>query len=107
MNESSARPAAAFLLGVFIAVGLSIAGIFVARAVESAKRFECFVTVKDLSEREFSADMGIWPVRFRVAANDLKSLEDQIAAGRKNDPRIFDNSRIQGGRDFICASADY
>jgi hypothetical protein len=55
----------------------------VARAVESAKRFECFVTVKGLSEREVPADMGIWPVRFRVAANDLKALEDQIGTGRK------------------------
>ena len=82
MSELSARPAA-FILGIFIAIGLALAGFFVARAVESAKRFECFVTVKGLSEREVPADLGIWPIRFRVAANDLKSLEDQIAAGRK------------------------
>ncbi len=83
MSESRSRPAAALILGIFIALGLSIAGIFLARGVESAKRFECFVTVKGLSEREVPADLGIWPVRFRVAANDLKSLEDQIATGRK------------------------
>jgi hypothetical protein len=83
MSESSARPAAALILGVFIAVGLGLAGFFVARAVESAKRFECFVTVKGLSEREVPADLGIWPIRFRVAANDLKALEDQIAVNRK------------------------
>jgi hypothetical protein len=83
MSESSGRPAAALILGVFVAVGLALAGLFLARAVELAKRFECFVTVKGLSEREVPADLGIWPVRFRVAANDLKALEDQIAAGRK------------------------
>jgi hypothetical protein len=83
MSESSGKPVAALILGIFIAVGLSIAGICLARAVESAKRFECFVTVKGLSEREVPADLGIWPVRFRVAANDLKALEDQIATGRR------------------------
>ena len=83
MNESGARPVAALILGVFVAIGLALAGLFMARAVESAKRFECFVTVKGLSEREVPADLGIWPVRFRVVANDLKALEDQIAAGRK------------------------
>jgi hypothetical protein len=83
MNESGARPVAALILGVFVAIGLALAGLFLARAVESAKRFECFVTVKGLSEREVPADLGIWPVRFRVVANDLKALEDQIAAGRK------------------------
>ncbi len=82
MSESSARPAAALILGICVAVGLALGGFFVARAVESAKRFECFVTVKGLSEREVPADLGIWPVRFRVVGNDLKALEDQIAAGR-------------------------
>jgi hypothetical protein len=83
MSESSGRPASALILGVFVAAGLAGAGLFLARAVESAKRFECFVTVKGLSEREVPADLGIWPVRFRVVANDLKALEDQIATGRK------------------------
>ena len=78
MSESRSSPAAALILGIFIAVGLSIAGIFLARAVESAKRFECFVTVKGLSEREVPADLGIWPVRFRVAANDLKALRKTL-----------------------------
>jgi hypothetical protein len=83
MSESSARPVAALILGVFVAIGLTLGGLFLARAVESAKRFECFVTVKGLSEREVPADLGIWPVRFRVVGNDLKTLEDQIGAGRK------------------------
>ena len=83
MNESSSRPAAAFILGIFLAIGLALAGFFVARAVESAKRFERFVTVKGLSEREVPADLAIWPIRFNVAANDLRSLQEQITKSRE------------------------
>ena len=75
MNGSSSRPTAALILGVFLALGLALSGFFVARAVESAKRFERFVTVKGLSEREVPADLAVWPIRFNVAANDLKSLQ--------------------------------
>lgn len=82
MNESGSRPTAAFILGVFLAIGLALAGFFIARAVESAKRFERFVTVKGLSEREVPADLAIWPIRFNVAANDLKSLQEQITNSR-------------------------
>ena len=82
MTEASSRPTAALLLGICVALGLALAGFFVARAVESAKRFERFVTVKGLSERAVGADLAIWPIRFNVAANDLKTLQDQIAASR-------------------------
>jgi hypothetical protein len=82
MSESGSRPAAALILGVFLAIGLALAGFFVAKGVESAKRFERFVTVKGLSEREVPADLAIWPIRFNVAGNDLKSLQDQIATSR-------------------------
>jgi hypothetical protein len=82
MNESGSRPVAALILGVCVAVGLSLAGFFIARGVESAKRFERYVTVKGLSEREVPADLAIWPIRFNVAANDLKALQEQITNSR-------------------------
>ena len=82
MNESSSRPTAALILGVCVAIGLGLAGWFVSRGVESARRFERFVTVKGLSEREVPADLAIWPIRYSVAANDLKALQQQITQSR-------------------------
>ena len=82
MNDSRSRPTAVLILGIFVALGLTLSGFFVAQAVETAKRFERFVTVRGLSEREVPADLAIWPIRFNVAANDLKSLQDQIATSR-------------------------
>lgn len=82
MSDSAARPTAALILGIFLCAGMTLAGFFLARALESSRRVERFVTVKGLSEREVPADLAIWPLRFNVAANDLKTLEDQIAASR-------------------------
>jgi hypothetical protein len=82
MNDSGSRPTAALILGIFLAIGLALAGFFIARAVESAKRFERFVTVKGLSEREVPADLAIWPIRFNVAAKDLNGLQEQITNSR-------------------------
>ena len=96
MNDSRSRPTAALILGIFVALGLTLSGFFVARAVETAKTFERFVTVKGLSEREVPADLAIWPIRFNVAANDLKSLQDQIAASR-NCQTVFARVGLQAG----------
>jgi hypothetical protein len=47
------------ILGISVALGLALSGFFVARAVETAKTFEHFVTVKGLSECEVPADLAI------------------------------------------------
>jgi hypothetical protein len=52
-------PDSCFDLGIFVALGLALSGFFVARAVETAKTFERFVTVKGLSECEVPADLAI------------------------------------------------
>ena len=64
----------AFMLGVFIFLGLSALGFLGGRAVVQFKTFERSVTVKGLSEREFPADVVIWPIQFTLADNTLGSL---------------------------------
>jgi hypothetical protein len=64
----------AFILGVFIALGLAFLGYFLASAAIEYKQYERTVTVKGLSERELGADVVIWPIQFTVPENDLDKL---------------------------------
>lgn len=68
----------AFTLGLFICVGLSALGYLLAGAAIEYKQYERSVTVKGLSEREYKADVAIWPIQFTVAANDLGRLYSSI-----------------------------
>jgi hypothetical protein len=68
-NKSSA-----FILGIFIFLGLAVLGYFLATAAIDFKQYDRSVTVKGLSEREYKADIVIWPIEFTLADNDLEKL---------------------------------
>ncbi|AKH21163.1 SIMPL domain-containing protein [Sedimenticola thiotaurini] len=73
--QSTGR-SSAFILGAFICVGLALLGYLLANAAIQYKQFDRSVTVKGLSEREYDADIVIWPIQFSAASNDLESLYD-------------------------------
>ena len=85
MKENS--KASASLLGAFLFLGLIGMGYMLGSAAIEFKQFERSVTVKGLSEREYEADIVIWPIRFTVAGNDLESLYRSIDA---NSLMIYD-----------------
>lgn len=68
----------ALILGLFIFMGLSALGYFLAASVVEFKQFERSVTVKGLSEREYPADIVIWPIQFASADNNLEQLYQRI-----------------------------
>jgi hypothetical protein len=72
-NKSSA-----FILGFFIFLGLAALGYFLDTAAMDFKQYDRSVTVKGLSEREFKADIVIWPIEFTLADNDLEQLYGTI-----------------------------
>lgn len=80
--QSNDRASAA-LLGVFILLGLAALGWLVGAAAIEVKQFERTVAVKGLSEREYPADLVVWPIQFTAAGNDLSELygaiEDNVA----------------------------
>jgi len=66
------------LLGVFIFFGLATLGYFLANAAIDYKMYDRSVTVKGLSEKEYNADIVIWPIQFTVANSDLTTLYNSI-----------------------------
>lgn len=68
----------ALILGVFLFLGLSVLGYFLGESAIRYKLYERSVSVKGLSEREYSADIVIWPIQYRALANDLQKLYDGL-----------------------------
>jgi hypothetical protein len=76
MDRSSiAGPA---LLGLLVGGGIALAGIVASGAVKELRASQRFVTVKGLAEREVDADLAIWPVSFKEAADDLAVLQRRV-----------------------------
>jgi len=67
-----------FVLGVFLFLGLSSLGYLLGNAAIKYKEYERTVTVKGLSEREYKADVVIWPIKFTEAGNDLSDLYNSL-----------------------------
>ncbi|WP_371378972.1 SIMPL domain-containing protein [Thalassotalea aquiviva] len=78
-NQSSA-----FILGAFVALGFTLLGYLLANAAIEFKQYERSVTVKGLSERDYPADIVIWPIQFITAGNDLESLYEGIENNTDN-----------------------
>ena len=71
------RSAAVLAAGLCVAM---IAGAFIlGGSLREIRRGERYVTVKGAAEREVTADLAVWPMKVRVAGNDLaeagRSLE--------------------------------
>ncbi|NRA85028.1 MAG: SIMPL domain-containing protein [Gammaproteobacteria bacterium] len=105
------------VLGICLILGLSSLGYLLGDAAIRFKEYERKVTVKGLSEREFKADIVIWPIQFSTASNDLgkmyQSIDDStnmiteflVSAGINassisySSPAINDKSAQQYGND--------
>lgn len=68
----------AFILGLFVCAGLTALGALLAKAALDYKKLDRTITVKGLSEREYSADIVIWPIQFTQANSDLEKLYESI-----------------------------
>lgn len=64
----------ALLLGAFIFMGLSSLGYQLGSSAIKIKAYERTVVVKGLSEREYEADIVIWPIQFTATGNQIEKL---------------------------------
>ncbi|MCD4813826.1 SIMPL domain-containing protein [bacterium] len=71
------------IAGIAVGLGLIIAGMSLGSALYKIRSADRFVTVKGLAEKELPADLAIWPITFKVASNDLASLQSHIDEKRK------------------------
>lgn len=69
---------AAFVVGAFFVVGMTLLGSNVHQALLEVKSLDRTVTVKGLAEREVKANIAIWPIKFIEVDNDLARLHTTI-----------------------------
>ena len=67
---------------LFIGLCIAIAGMSIGYGFYKGRAGDRYVTVKGLAEREVKADLVIWPISFKVAANDLGRLQIEIDSDR-------------------------
>ena len=67
------------LIGIIILALAVFAGSYtISEGISSPKSFQRTVTVRGLSEKEFDADMAVWPITFTVSGNDLSAIRKEI-----------------------------
>lgn len=63
---------------LMICIAIVIAGYFVGNMHKTGKKYDRYVQVKGLSEREVLANLAVWPMNITLASNDLRSLRSEI-----------------------------
>ena len=82
-----------WLKTLIICASIVTAGFFVGNMHKTGKRYDRFVQVKGLSEREVNADLAVWPINITLTANDLNSLKINI---EKQTDEVYDFFIAQG-----------
>lgn len=62
------------ILGISLALGMLGAAFLLGNSLMQWKGLDRAVSVKGLSEKEFKADIVIWPLTFTAAGNDLAAI---------------------------------
>lgn len=74
---------AKMLSGLFIGLGLVVAGYFMGSAIKNFKEADRVVSVRGLSEREVAANKVIWPLVYTQTGNDLMSIYNYLETKNK------------------------
>lgn len=94
MQDGSTK--SSLILGACIFLGLAVLGFFFSSSVVNFKEYERTVTVKGLSEREYPADIALWPIQFIVSNNDLTELYESL---EKDSAEIINFLKANGFED--------
>lgn len=81
--------------GLAVMAGLIVLGAMIPRAVVKFRDYDRTVNVKGLCEREVKADKVIWPVVYKVMANDIQSIYDQTDANNAVIVRFLEEGGVK------------
>jgi hypothetical protein len=82
-----------------------ILGWFLVQAVQTWSKNQRIITVKGLSEREYPANIAIWPIQFTTASNDLSDLYRQIETNNQNVRTFLKDTGFQDSEITIAPPA--
>lgn len=97
----SCNKASSAILGICLLIGLSILGYLLGQAAIQYKLYDRTVTVKGLSEREYKADIVIWPIQFTLAENNIGNLYLAIEEQTRNIKLFLEKKGIQSSEITI------
>ena len=98
----SSNKLGSLFLGFFIFLGLATLGYLLAKSAIDYKQLDRSVTVKGLSEREYNADIVIWPIQFTLAGNDLSLVYQSIDKNVATIKQFFIQNGIGEGEISIA-----
>lgn len=70
-------------VGLFVAVGLVGGSFVLGKSLQETRKADRYVTVRGLAERDVKSDLAIWPLKVRVAGNDLAQVSHALEENRK------------------------
>jgi len=103
MNKISTKPM--LILGLFIFLGLSSLGYFLATSIIKYKEYERSVVVKGLSQKTYKADVVLWPIKFVTSDNNLANIHKKIENNSKTILGFLKENKINDEEITILAPA--
>jgi uncharacterized protein len=77
-----------------LALGLALGGWFIGHGFERGRASARYVEVKGLAEREVTADLALWPLRYVSTGDDLGATQAQITRNTRQVFAFLSRNRI-------------
>ena len=72
-----------FVCALVLGVGIALGGWHVGRGIIHLRTGDRYVTVKGVSERDVTADVALWPIRFVSTDDDLRKAQARIKESKE------------------------
>ncbi len=83
MNGPNHNTGGMATLGFLLAAGLIVGGWAMGSQIKATRLSDRYVTVRGLVEHTVKSDLAIWPLSYKEAGDDLRSVYDKTEADKK------------------------